>query len=40
VTGERVHGDVEVVFVEVFVVGEAAGGGEKRALCSVFEGEF
>jgi hypothetical protein len=40
VTGEGVHGGVEVVFVEVFVVGEAACGGEQRALCGVFEGEF
>ena len=40
VTGEGVHGGVEVVLVKVFVVGEAAGGSEQRALCGVFEGEF
>ena len=40
VTGEGVHGGVEVVLVEVFVGWEAAGGGEQRALCGVFEGEF
>jgi len=40
VTGEGVHGGVEVVFVEVLVGWEAAGGGEQRALGGVFEGEF
>ena len=40
VTGEGVHGGVEVVFVEVLVGWESAGGGEKRALGGVFEGEF
>ena len=40
VTGEGVHGDVEVVLIEVFVGWEAAGCGEQRALCGVFEGEF
>ena len=40
VTGEGVHGGVEVVFVEVFVGWEVAGGGEQRALGGVFEGEF
>ena len=40
VTGEGVHGGVEVVLVEVFVGWEAAGGGEQRALCGVFESEF
>lgn len=40
VTGEGVHGGVEVVFVEVLVGWEAAGGGEERALGGVFEGEF
>ena len=40
VTGEGVHGGVEVVLVEVFVGWEAAGCGEQRALCGVFEGEF
>jgi hypothetical protein len=39
-TAEGVHGGVEVVFVRVFVGRETAGGGEQRALCSVFEGEF
>ncbi len=40
VTGEGVHGGVEVVLVEVFVGWEAAGGSEESALCGVFEGEF
>ncbi len=40
VTGEGVHGGVEVVLIEVFVAGEAAGCGEQRALGGVFEGEF
>jgi hypothetical protein len=40
VSSEGVHGGVEVVFVEVLVGWEAAGGGEERALGSVFEGEF
>ena len=40
VTGEGVHGGVEVVLVEIFVGWEAAGGGEQRALGGVFEGEF
>ena len=39
-TGEGVHGGVEVVFVEVLVDWEVAGCGEQRALCGVFEGEF
>ena len=40
VTGEGVHGGVEVVLIEIFVGGKAAGGGEQRALGGVFEGEF
>ena len=40
VTSEGVHSGIEVVLVKVFVVGEAAGCGEQRALCGVFEGEF
>ena len=40
VTGEGVHGGVEVLFIKVFVGWEAAGGGEQRALRGVFEGEF
>ena len=40
VTGEGVHGGVEVVLIEVFVGWESAGGGEERALGGVFEGEF
>lgn len=40
VTGEGVHGGVEVVLVEIFVGWEAACGGEQRALGGVFEGEF
>jgi hypothetical protein len=40
VSGEGVHGGVEVVFVEGFVGGKTAGGGEESALCGVFEGEF
>ena len=40
VTGEGVHGGVEVVLVKVFVGWEVAGGGEQRALGGVFEGEF
>ena len=39
-TGEGVHGGVEVVFVEVFVGWEVAGGSEESALGGVFEGEF
>ena len=39
-TGEGVHGGVEVVLIEIFVGGKAAGGGEQRALGGVFEGEF
>ena len=40
VTGEGVHGGVEVVLVEIFVGWEAACGGEQRALGGVLEGEF
>lgn len=40
VTGEGVHGGVEVVLIEVFVGWEAAGCGEQRALCGVFRASF
>ncbi|MFM8829951.1 MAG: hypothetical protein ACKOHM_02935 [Spartobacteria bacterium] len=39
-TGEGVHGIVEVVLIEIFVGWEAAGGSEKRALRRVMESEF
>ena len=40
VTGEGVHGGVEVVLVEIFVGWESACGGEQRALRGVFECKF
>jgi len=40
VTGEWGHGGVEVVFVELIVIGEISGGGEQAALGGVFEGEI
>jgi len=40
VSGDGVHGGVEVVFVEGFIGGKAAGLGEQRASGGVFEGEF